>query len=60
MEEIQAFAQELFEHFKPLITIISDGSYTDTSVTGNYCNVTNGFRSTTGKVEMKKGNAVHF
>jgi hypothetical protein len=52
------FCPELFEHFKPLLTIISDGRYTDTSATGKYCNVTNGFTVNYRKGESEKRQCV--
>ena len=36
------FHSELFKHFKPLITIISDGRFLDTSATSRYSSVTKG------------------
>ena len=37
------FHSPLFDHFCPLITLISDGRTVDTSATGRYTNVTQGF-----------------
>ena len=37
------FHRDLFDHFNPLITIISDGRVTDTSATGRYSGATRGW-----------------
>ena len=37
------FHAPLFDHFRPLITLISDGRTVDTSATARYTNVTRGF-----------------
>ena len=38
------FHQPLFEHFTPLITLVSDGRVVDTSVTGRYTTVSKGWK----------------
>ena len=38
------FHQPLFEHFSPLITLVSDGRVVDTSVTGRYTTVSKGWK----------------
>lgn len=35
---------ELFEHFKPRLTIVSDGKYLDTSITDKYTEISTGWR----------------
>ena len=37
------FHQPLFEHFSPLITLVSDGRTVDTSVTSRYTGVSRGW-----------------
>jgi competence protein ComEC len=37
------FYSELFEHFKPKLTIISDGRFCDTSATDRYSKISNGW-----------------
>ena len=37
------FCKDLFEHFSPYLTIISDGRFCDTSATGRYYNLTKGW-----------------
>ena len=38
------FCKEIFEHFSPYLTVISDGRFCDTSATNRYCNVTRGWK----------------
>ena len=50
------YCAELFEHFSPNLTIISDGSYCDTSATSRYSSITNGWKVNyrNGKSETRK------
>ena len=50
------FYAPLFDHFRPWITIISDGPVVDTSVTGKYTDLTMGWnvKKRSGGVESRK------
>ena len=50
------FHSPLFDHFRPLITLISDGRTVDTSATARYTNVTRGWtvRRRTGQRQDRK------
>ena len=50
------FCNELFDYISPILTIISDGRFCDTSATGRYANKTQGctvYRRNGGTVERK-------
>jgi len=48
------FCSEIFQHFTPKITLVSDGRFGDTSATDRYCAVTNDNGITISKPDGKK------
>ncbi|MCZ7400605.1 MAG: hypothetical protein O8C61_00100 [Candidatus Methanoperedens sp.] len=52
------FYSELFEHFKPRLTIISDGQFCDTSATDRYSKISTGWTVHHRNCEKEKRNCV--
>jgi len=50
------FCNEIFQHFTPQVTIVSDGRFGDTSATDRYCAVTNDAGITLSKPDGQKEN----